>query len=181
METAQTSPEEIEAAHRVAAERLMRAMRERDFGTLADLLSPDVVINSPITDSFRFHGRENAIAVLKIVRDAMHDLEHHDLLGSGDAWTQVFRVRVHGRQIEGIDLVRFGEEGTVREMTVFMRPLPGLAAFAAAVGPPVGRRRGALTAIVLRMLTGPLAAITRYGDRLVGWLLRETWDSGGRT
>lgn len=182
METAETSRDQLTtAANRGAAERLMRAMRERDFAGIADVLAPDVVFKSPITAGFEFHGCDDALALLRIVRETMHDLEHQDLIGAGDVWTQLFRVRVRGRLIEGIDLLRFDAAGNVREMTVFMRPLPSLAAFTAAVGPPVGRRRGPITAIVLRLLTGPLGGITRHGDRLVAWLLHGTWGSGARS
>jgi len=75
--------------------------------------------------------------------------------------------------------MRFDDTAHLRELTVFVRPLPALAAFAAALAPAVGRRRGRLTSVVLRMLIEPLAAMTKYGDRLVGWLLRETWGVGG--
>jgi hypothetical protein len=181
METAAMSSDQTEAAtNRATAERLMRSMRERDYGSMAGAFAADVVVNSPITASFQFHGRDATIALLRIVSEAMQDLEHHDLLGSDDVWTQRFRARVHGELIEGMDLMRFDEAGSIRELTVLVRPLPGLAALAAALGPPVGRRRGAPTSIVLRMLTAPLAAITRHGDRLVGWLLRGTWGSGRR-
>jgi hypothetical protein len=181
METVETTPERIDvAAKRAAIERLMTAMRERDYVTLADALAPDVVIRSPITDSFEFRGRDDALGVLKIVAEAMEGLEHHELVGAGDVWTQRFEVRVGGRRLEGMDFMRLDGEGRVREFTVFIRPLPGLAAFAACVAPGVGRRRGLLTMIALRLLIGPLAAMTRHGDRLVGSLLRETWGSGGR-
>lgn len=156
-------------------------MREPDYAMLADVLAPDVVINSPITAGFQFHGREDGLAVLKIVCEATHDLEHYELLGAEDVWTQRFRVRVRDRLLEGGDLLRFDEGGRLCEMTVFVRPLPGLAAFAAALAPAVGRRRGVLAAIALRLLIEPLAAMTHYGDRLVAWLLRGTWGSGRRT
>jgi hypothetical protein len=179
METVQTMPEPVDAAaNRAAAVRLMKAMRERDYATIADVLAPEVVIHSPITDSFQFHGRDDALAVLRIVSEAMEGLEHRELVGAADVWAQRFRVRVRGRLLEGVDLLRFDEQGRLRELTVFIRPLPGLAAFAAALAPGVGRRRGRLTTIALRLLIEPLNAMTRYGDRLVGWLLRETWGSG---
>jgi hypothetical protein len=180
METAETTRDQIQAStNRAAAQRMMRAMRERDYEDMAEVLASDVVINSPITDSLQFRGRDDVLAVLRIVREAMQDLEHHDLLGSGDTWTHRFRVLVGGRLIEGMDLLRFDESGAIREVTVFVRPLPGLAAFTAAIAPEVGRRRGTLTAVVLRLLTGPLVALTRLGDRLVAWLIRGAWGAAG--
>jgi SnoaL-like domain len=180
MDTAETLPERADAAaNRAATVRLTEAMRERDYATIADLLAPDVVIHSPITDSFQFRGRDDALAVLKIVSEAMDGLEHHELAGDEDVWTQRFSARVRGRPLDGMDLLRFDAAGRICELTVFIRPLPGLTAFAAGVAPGVGRRRGLLAVIVLRLLIDPLAVMTRYGDRLVGWLLRDTWGSGG--
>jgi len=180
METAETTPTRIDgAANRSATERLMQAMRERDYATIADTLAAEVVVHSPITGSFQFHGRPNAVAVLKIVRGAMQELEHYELVGAQDVWSQRFRARVRGRALEGVDLLRFDATGHVCELTVFVRPLPGLTAFAAALAPAIGRRRGPVTAIVLRLLIKPLAAMTGQGDRLVGWLLRDTWGAGG--
>lgn len=180
MEIAETSRDQTAtAANRATAQRLARAMRERDYATLEDTFAADVVLNSPITGGFRFCGREDVIALLRIVREAMHGLEHGELIGAGDVWTQRFSARVGGRAIDAIDLVRFDAAGNVREFTVFVRPLPGVAAFTAAVAPGVGRRRGRLTSIVLRLLTGPLAVITRQGDRFAAWLLRGTWGAGG--
>jgi len=176
---AETVPARIDAgANRAAAQLLAKAMRERDHAAIADVLAPDVVINSPITGSFEFHGRADALAVLEIVSEAIDELEHHELVGEGDVWTQRFSARASRRPLEGMDLLRFDEQGRVRELTVFIRPLPGLTAFAAAVVPAVGRRKGFLTTLALRLLIGPLAAMTRHGDRLVGRLLRETWGSG---
>jgi hypothetical protein len=179
MESVETRPEHgHDHANRAAVARLMGAMRERDYATIADVLAADAVIRSPITDSFQFRGRDDALAVLTIVAEAMEGIEHHELVGAGDVWSQRFTVRVRGRSLEGMDLLRFDGEGRVRELTVFIRPLPGLAVFAAALAPGVGRRAGRLATIVLRLLIEPLSAMTRHGDRLIGWLLRGTWGSG---
>jgi hypothetical protein len=171
METAET----VTAANRATAQRLMKAMRDQDYETMAELFAEDVVLDSPITASFQFRGRADTVAVLKIVRATMENLQHQELLGAEDVWSQRFGVRVRGRLLDGMDVLRFDESGHVSAFTVFIRPLPGLAAFAAAVAPAVGRRRGRLASIVLALMLGPLGAITRSGDRLAAWLLRGSW------
>ena len=158
-----------------APRRLAQTMREQDFETMAELLAPDVVLDSPITASFQFRGREDVIAVLRIVRAEMEGLEHFELLGTGDLWTQRFGVRVHGRVLDGIDVIRLNSSGQVASMTIFVRPLPSLAAFAAAVAPGVARRRGRVAGTVVALLVAPLAVMTAYGDRLVRRLLRGSW------
>jgi hypothetical protein len=167
------------AANRDTAQRVMKAMREQDFQTMAELFAEDVVLDSPITASFQFRGRADTVAVLKIVRATMEDLQHQELLGADEVCSQRFSVRVRGRLLDGMDVLRFDETGRVRAMTVFVRPLPSLAAFAAAVAPAVGRRRGRLASIALALMLGPLAAITRRGDRLAAWLLRGSWGIAG--
>jgi hypothetical protein len=161
--------------NRAAAQRFMKAMREEDYDTIADILSPDFVINSPITAAFSFRGREDAMTLFRIVRAEMEDLKHHELLGADDSWTQRFEVRVRGRLLEGVDVLRFDAGGRLAAMTVFVRPLCGLTAFAAAVAPSVGRHRGRLAQLALRLLMAPLAAMTCHGDRFAAWLLRGSW------
>jgi hypothetical protein len=194
METAETTPVRTDAAlsppatepnrtasaaNRATVQRLNQAMREQDFETMAELFAEDVVLHSPITASFQFRGRADTVAVLKIVRASMADLQHQELLGADGVWSQRFSVHVRGRLLDGVDVLRFDESGHVRAMTVFIRPLPSLAAFAAAVAPAVARRRGRLASIALALMLGPLGAITRRGDRLAAWLLRGSWGIPG--
>lgn len=175
METLETTSA---VANEATARRLMKAMRESDFTTLGDVLAPDVVIESPITGAFKFHGRERAVAVLTIVRERMDELQHYELLGNGEVWSQRFRATYRGHDFDGIDILRFNPAGQVGVMTVFVRPLPDLAAFAGLVGPPVAARSGRLAALLVRVLVIPLAFMTRYGDLLVARLLRGSWGSG---
>jgi len=64
------------------------------------------------------------------------------------------------------------DQQQVREVTVFVRPLPGQAAFAAAVAPRIARRYGRLPSWLSRMLFTPVAVGTRLVDRFVRTLAR---------
>ena len=44
-----------------------------------------------------------------------------------------FNARVGDRELDGIDLLRFDDEGKVCEMAVYIRPLSGLNALAEAM------------------------------------------------
>ena len=46
----------------------------------------------------------------------------------------IFRASVAGRELEGIDLLRFDEDGLIADFTVMLRPLSGLVPFAQAMG-----------------------------------------------
>jgi hypothetical protein len=64
--------------------------------------------------------------------------------------------------VEGIDLLRFDQEGRIKEMTVLFRSFTGVAAFLSATGPKLGRRRGGGgRAAVMRVATAPLTFFMR--------------------
>ena len=164
--------------NRAAAHRLGEKMHDRDFTGMGELFAPDAVLVSPVTPSFRFHGRDQVLAILRMVREVFEEgPEYEHIFGEGDLWAQVNRSRVRGREVHAVDFLRFGDDGLIREMTIFVRPLPGLAAFTAALAAPVGRRRGRLVSLLLGLLARPLAPLTYYGDKLVGRLLGPAWGS----
>jgi SnoaL-like domain len=146
------------------------AMQSRDFEAIRELTSPDVVLNSPITSSFRFEGPDEIVDLLRVVRDTYEYLEYTAVFGDGDTWAQVFRVRIRGQEMEGTDVMRLDEEGRIREFTVFFRPLPGLAALTAALAPGLARQRGRGAALPAA-LTRPLELATRLGDRVAARLV----------
>jgi hypothetical protein len=79
-----------------------------------------------------------------------------------------FRGRIGRRAVEEAMRVTLNEDGLISELTLFFRPLPGLAAFAATLGPRITtRRHGRARALLARLLLAPLALITRVGDRLI--------------
>jgi len=170
----------MQGTNEATAHRISEAVIRGEFEALAELFSPDLVLNSPITDSFHFHGRDDVLALLEIVRASEEKLEFTDIVGGGDTWVLAFETTVRGRDMQGMDLMRFDDAGRVKEMTVFFRPLPGVAALAGALAPRLGRRRGRLVSLLLALLVRPLAAITSRGDQLAARLLGSTWDSTRR-
>jgi hypothetical protein len=76
----------------------------------------------------------------------------------------VFRARVNGRPLEGTDIMRLDEQGRIRELNVFVRPLPALTALAAALAPRLARSTGRVRSATVAGMTRPLAAITRLAD-----------------
>jgi hypothetical protein len=107
--------------------------------------------------------------LLKAVREVYETLEYTAIFGAGDRWTQMFRATIRGQSLEGADVMRLDEAGRVTEFTVFFRPLPGLATLTAALGPAIAPTRP--RALALAMLSAPLAAATRLGERLVPRIL----------
>ena len=113
------------------------AVEANDFDALVATLSPDVVLHSPVTFS-PFNGREAVVAVLRIVFDVFQDFTYTDELTSDPTTTLVFTARVGNRRVEGVDLLRCADDGSIADLTVFVRPLSGLQALASAVAEGLG-------------------------------------------
>ena len=140
------------------------AFEAGDLDGVAEALAPDVVLLSPVTSSFRFAGRDEVGALLGIVRDVFEELRYVEEFGDGAVRALVFQARVNGQQLEGTDILRLDEKDRVREIRVFIRPLPGLTALTAALAPRLARDTGRARAAAVAGMVRPLAAMTRLTD-----------------
>jgi hypothetical protein len=147
----------------------LRAAGERgDADAVAELLAPDVVFHSPMTDLVRFEGKDEVAALYRDIFAVLEDIDTTEPLALGDTRSFRFRARVRGVELEAMNLVRFSEQGQIAEMTVFIRPLPGLATLFAALPPRVSaRRRGRVKAALATLLARPFAFAVRTADRCV--------------
>lgn len=147
----------------------LRAAGEKgDADAVAKLLAPDVVFHSPMTERIRFEGRDEVAALHRDIFAVLDDISTAEPLTHGDSGAFAFRARVRGVELEAMNLVRCNESGQIVELTVFVRPLPGLATLFAALPPRVSaRRRGPLRAALATSLAHPLAFVVRTADRFV--------------
>src|SRR3954466_15515551 len=105
-----------------------RAAEAKDVELMPETLREDVELHSPIL--FRgFEGREIVGQVLTHVAATLEDLTYVDELHEGDSVCLRFEARVGDRELEGIDFLELDEEGRVKELTVFMRPLSAITTF----------------------------------------------------
>jgi hypothetical protein len=117
------------------------AAESKDFSSAADLFSPDVVFHSPAV--FRpYEGVEALGTVLFNVAEVFEDFHYVDQVETGDTAVLVFEARVGDKQLSGVDILRYGEDGLIKEMMVMVRPASGLMA----LGEEMGRRLGAASA-----------------------------------
>lgn len=114
------------AAFRAAVER-------EDVQGVRELLAPDIVFHSPVT-FHPFVGRDTVLALLSLVAQTFEDFRYTDELAADGAHALIFRASVAGRELEGIDLLRFDGQGQIADFTVMLRPLSGLIPFAQAMG-----------------------------------------------
>ncbi|HEX6688002.1 MAG TPA: nuclear transport factor 2 family protein [Solirubrobacterales bacterium] len=104
------------------------AVEAKDLEAMTATLREDVVLHSPIL--FRgFEGREIVVQVLTHVAATLEDFRYSDELSGDGTVVLRFKARVGERELEGIDFLELDEEGLVRELTVFMRPLSAITAF----------------------------------------------------
>jgi hypothetical protein len=114
----------------------MKAFREavekRDLAALTALLEPDVVFNSPV--SFKpYQGREQVGWILATVGTIFEDFQYVDEFESGLHSALRFRTRIGDRVAEGVDLIERAADGSIRTLTVMIRPLSALQVLGAAM------------------------------------------------
>jgi SnoaL-like domain len=104
------------------------AVEAKDLEAATATLREDVVLHSPIL--FRgFEGREVVMQVLTHVAATLEDFSYTDELAEDGVVVLRFKARVGDRELEGIDFLELDEQGQVKELTVFMRPMSALTAF----------------------------------------------------
>ena len=114
-------------------QRFRAAVESGDIGAVAELLAADIVFHSPVT-FHPFVGRETVVGLLEQVAQVFEDFSYSDELQAGDAHALIFRAKVGDREVEGLDLLRFDEQGLICDFTVMVRPLSGLIPFAREMG-----------------------------------------------
>ncbi|MFH8793484.1 nuclear transport factor 2 family protein [Streptomyces sp. NPDC017941] len=125
-----------------AAARLREAVEKRELAALDDLFTADIRFYSPV--KFQpFEGRRTVVGLFGVLLRLFEDFRY---IGSyeGTARTSAdgseaastvlpFRTTVNGKEIHGIDLLHFDEDGRIKEFTVMVRPLSAVQTLGAAV------------------------------------------------
>jgi hypothetical protein len=139
---------------------LRAGMEARDAAAVRAAFSPDVVLHSPIITT-PFRGRDEVGDLFEVVLEVLGPITYLAEM-PGDPHVLSFRTDVKGTELEGVDLLHLDEEGLIKEITVLLRPFPGVAAFLKATGPKLARRRsGAGRAALLSLATPPLIGLMR--------------------
>ncbi|SEN52230.1 SnoaL-like domain-containing protein [Pseudomonas sp. ok272] len=114
-----------------------------DLGALPSLLDPNAVFRSPMAHT-PYPGAPVVSMILNTVSQVFQDFAYHRELASADGLDVVleFSATVGGKQLKGIDMIRFNEQGKIVEFEVMVRPMSGLQA----LGEEMGRRLGAYLA-----------------------------------
>ena len=114
------------------------AVESGDHAGMVSALAPGVVFHSPIT--FKpFEGRDAVSTLFGVLLSTFEDFRYTDELDSGDVKALVFEARVGDRLVQGLDLLRFDDDGQVAELTVMVRPMSGINALAEAMAAELRR------------------------------------------
>jgi SnoaL-like domain len=109
------------------------AVERMDLDGVRELLAPDTVFHSPVT-FHPFVGRDTVAQLLSLVANTFEDFRYTDELVVDGMHALIFKASVAGKELEGLDLLRFDEQGLIADFTVMVRPLSGLIPFAQAMG-----------------------------------------------
>jgi limonene-1,2-epoxide hydrolase len=110
------------------------AVETKDFGRVVQTLAPAVTFRSPVVFG-EYEGRDSVAALLRVVGEVLApQLAYQWQVHDGDREVLSFTSRVGDREIEGVDLLRYDDQGWVAELVVMMRPLSALLAVRDAVG-----------------------------------------------
>ncbi len=110
-----------------------------DLGSLPDIVAPEALFRSPM--AFKpYHSAEAVVLILRTVFGVFSQFVYHRELFSDDGLNVVleFSAHVGDKQLKGIDLIRFDEQGRICEFEVMVRPISGLQALGQAMGQRVG-------------------------------------------
>jgi hypothetical protein len=145
------------------------AMEARDHPAMVATLGETPVLHSPVTP-MPIVGREAVAALLlllieeyeewRCVGEVAHERDH----------VLFIQARIGGREVQLADLMRHDERGRVVEMRLYGRPIASVAAFAKVIGPRIARRRGAVRALLVRLITIGIPTLLAVGDRVVSRL-----------
>jgi hypothetical protein len=80
-----------------------------------------------------YEGREVLSVLLAAIGRVLEDFRYLDQVETGDTGILMFEATVGDRQVQGVDILRFGGDGKIREMVVMVRPMSGMQAVAEAM------------------------------------------------
>jgi hypothetical protein len=115
------------------SDAFVNAVESMDTEAVPDVLAEDVAFRSPVVFK-AYEGRD--VVGLILTEGAMKvfsDFRYTDRFEEGDAAALIFEARVGDREVQGMDLLRFDDDGKVRELTVMVRPMSAMHALAEAM------------------------------------------------
>lgn len=111
------------------SDRFRAAAEAKDFAAARGIFTEDVTFRSPVVHR-PYEGRQALLVILGAVVQVFEGFRYVEQVESGDAAVLMFEAQVDGREVQGVDLLRFADDHRVRELVVMVRPMSGLHALA---------------------------------------------------
>lgn len=105
------------------------AAEAKDFSKVEELFAEDAVFNSPVVYK-PYHGREAIKVLLGAVIQVFEGFRYLEQVETAETAVLMFEARVGERELQGVDILRFGDDGRIVAMTVMVRPMSGMHALA---------------------------------------------------
>jgi SnoaL-like protein len=132
-----------------AIARYRSATESRDVDALAEVMTEDVEVVSPISGRMVFRGRDDVLFLLAAVYGTLKDLRWTDAVGEGNRRVLLGRVRIGPVAMTDAMVFELASDGRVRKISPHLRPWLALTLFALALGPKVARRPGVIRRALL--------------------------------
>jgi hypothetical protein len=114
------------------SDRFRAAAESKDFSAIDELFAEDVSFRSPVVFK-QYEGRDAVVMLLGAVSQVFEDFRYTGQTETDGTATLMFSAQVGNRELEGIDLLHFDDDGRINDMAVYVRPLSGIQALAEAM------------------------------------------------
>ncbi len=111
------------------------AAESKNIEGARELFRDDVVFRSPFVHK-QYEGIDATGFLLSNVVEVFENFRYVEQVETGDTAVLMFEANVGDRELQGVDILKFDEEGLIAEMTVMVRPMSGLQA----LGEEMGKR-----------------------------------------
>jgi hypothetical protein len=110
-----------------ALETWHRLVRTNDASGLPALIAEDAVFHSPVVHAAQ-HGRKLAVVYLSAAFKVFFNPSFRyvrEIVGPHDAMLE-FQTEIDGILVNGVDIIRWDDEGRIVDFKVMIRPLKGI-------------------------------------------------------
>jgi len=108
------------------------AVEAEDFSEFDRLFAEDATFSSPVV--FKpYVGREAIRVLLNAVVRVFEDFRYIDQVDDGGTAFLMFEASVGDRELQGVDILEFGDDDRIVHLTVMVRPMSGVNALAEAM------------------------------------------------
>jgi hypothetical protein len=105
------------------------AVESKDLSAIDALFAEDASFRSPVV--FKpYEGREQIAIILGAALRVFEDFRYLAQTETDDTSVLMFEASVGDRQLQGVDILQFAEDGRIAGLTVMVRPMSGMHALA---------------------------------------------------